>query len=206
VRHFFIRAIVGAYRQGEGSFHPVARVQVSTGDNLPPGDYLYLLARTTIRAAREQDALLPVVVNLQTLEALDEDSAELCLGRMAREGTDMPQPLFSAEELDRAYSVAESILVERFEARRANVERVNQAFVDARLASVRESYRLKISRKGTLLDTARSRNQPPSYIRMLEGTIRNLSAEQQKREGEIEQLRSVTAEHAPIAAGIVRVL
>ena len=41
---------------------------------------------------------------------------------------------------------------------------------------------------------------------MLEGTIRNLSAEQQKREGEIEQLRSVTAEHAPIAAGIVRVL
>ncbi len=204
VRHFFIRAIVDAYRQGEGSLHPVARVGLTRGDN-PPGDYLYLLARATIRAAREQDALLPVVVSLQSLEALEEDAAELCLGRMVGEGTDTPQPLLDAETLSRAYSAAESILVERFEARRENAERVNQAFVDARLASVRESYRLKISRKQTLLDSARRRNQPPSYIRMLEGTIRNLTAEQQKRESEIEHLRSVTAEHVPIATGILRV-
>jgi len=118
----------------------------------------------------------------------------------------MPQPVLSADTLDRAYTIAESILVERFETRRANVERLNQAFVDARLASVRESYRLKISRKQVLLEGARKRNQPPSYIRMLEGTIRNLTVEQQKREGEIDRLRSVTAEHAPTAAGILRVI
>jgi hypothetical protein len=41
---------------------------------------------------------------------------------------------------------------------------------------------------------------------MLDGTIRNLKAEQQKREGEIEELRAVTAEHVPIATGILRVL
>jgi len=41
---------------------------------------------------------------------------------------------------------------------------------------------------------------------MLDGTIRNLRAEQQKREDEIEELRSVTAEHVPIATGILRVL
>jgi hypothetical protein len=40
---------------------------------------------------------------------------------------------------------------------------------------------------------------------MLEGTIRNLTAEQQKREAEIEQLQFVTAEHVLIAAGILRV-
>jgi hypothetical protein len=40
---------------------------------------------------------------------------------------------------------------------------------------------------------------------MLEGTIRNLTAEQQKREVEIEQLRSVTAEHVPIATGFLSV-
>src|SRR5450759_3778464 len=39
------------------------------------------------------------------------------------------------------------------------------------------------------MDSARTRNHPPSYIRMLEGTIRNMTAEQQKREAEIEQLR-----------------
>jgi superfamily II DNA or RNA helicase len=205
VRHFFIRAIVEAYRHGEGSFHPVARVGLDTTDGLPPGDYLYLLARATIRAAREQDALLPVLINLHSLEALDEDAGEMCLGRMVLEGADTAPPALDADVLRTGYSTAESILVERFEDRRGNVERVNQAFVDARLASVRESYRLKISRKQTLLESARTRNQPASYIRMLEGTIRNLTAEQQKREADIEQLRSVTAEHVPVAAGILRV-
>jgi secreted Zn-dependent insulinase-like peptidase len=38
VRHFFIRAIVEAHRQGEGSFHPVARVGLDAADDLPPGD------------------------------------------------------------------------------------------------------------------------------------------------------------------------
>ncbi len=206
VRHFFIRAIVDEYHRGEGSFHPVARVRLGPAENLPAGDYLYLLARATIRAAREQDALLPVLVNLQSMEALDEDAAELCLGRMVGEGSDIAPPSLKADVLCRGFTAAESTLVERFQARRANVERVNQAFVDARLGSVRESYRLKITRKQALLDRARARNQPPSYIRMLDGTIRNLRAEQQKREAEIEELRSVTAEHVPIATGILRVL
>ena len=163
------------------------------------------MARATIRAAREQDALLPVIINLRSLEILDEDASELCLGRMVREGADIAPPSLDADTLDAGYSAAESILVERFEARRGQAERVNQAFVDARVTSVRESYRLKISRKQTLLDNARKRNQPASYIRMLEGTIRNLTAEQQKREIEIEQLRSVTAEHVPIATGVLSV-
>src|SRR5262249_18773325 len=143
----------------------------------------------TIRAAREQDALLPVLINLRSLQAVDEDVGELCLGRMVHEGADTGPLLFDADALRTGYCAAETVLVERFESRRANVERVNQAFVDARIASVRESYRLKISRKQALLEGARTRNQPTSYIRMLEGTIRNLTAERQRRETEIEQLR-----------------
>jgi len=205
VRHFFIRGIVDAYTNGQHVFHPVARVGLGTGGETL-GDYLYLVARATIHAAREQDALLPVLVNLQTLKVLDEDAAELCLGRMVREGEDVPPQPIDAEIMGQAYSLAESVLGERFQSRRENTERINQAFVAARLASVRESYRLKISRKRVLLDNARNRNQAASYIRMLEGTIRNLEAEQHNRELEIEKLRTVTAEHAPIAAGIVRVL
>jgi hypothetical protein len=205
VRHFFIQAIVEAYRKDEGSFHPVARIGLGQALSSSPGDYFYLVARATIHAAREQDTLLPVIVNLRTMEALDEDASESCLGRMVGEGTETGPPSIDAAILKRTYSVAESILMERFDAKRANAERVNQAFVDARLASVRESYRLKISRKQTLLDNARNRNQTASYIRMLEGTIRNLAAEQQKREAEIDQLRTVTAEHVPIAAGVLRI-
>jgi hypothetical protein len=122
---------------------------------------------------------------------------------MVREGEDIAPPSIGSDAIRSGYAVAEAILVERFEARRASVERMNSAFVEARVASVRESYRLKIARKQTLLDNARVRNQPASYIRMLEGTVRNLAAEQRTREAGIEQLRSVTAEHVLIAAGIL---
>ncbi len=205
VRHFFIRAIVNEYRQGGGQFHPVARVRLDAADSIPAGAYLYLVARATIRAAREQDTLLPAIVNLESLDALDEDTSEICLARMVSEGKDSPVPAIENEVLQRAYAAAESVLAERFQTRRDSAERLNQAFVDARLASVRESYRLKIERKQGLLERARAHNQQASYLRMLEGGIRNLKAEQESREAEIERLRSVTAEHAIIAAGILEV-
>jgi superfamily II DNA or RNA helicase len=205
VRHFFIRAIVNEYSQVDGHFHPIARLQMTPSQNLPAGDYLYLVARATIRAAREYDALLPLVVNLQSLRALDEDDAELCLGRMVCEATDVQVPIFDEGVLDRAYNTAESILVERFQLRRDGIERLNQAFVDARLASVQESYRLKIQRKKDLLERAHTNNRQHSYIRMLEGGIRNLTAEWESRESGIERLRSLTAEHVLTAAGVLQI-
>ena len=205
VRHFFIRAIVNEYSRSESHFHPVARIRLGSSDSLPPGDYLYLLSRATIRSARQQDALFPVIVNLESSEVLEEDVAEQCLGHMVAEGIDTPPPNFDIACLKRAYSAAESIMAERFQARRESAERLNQAFIDARLASVSESYRLKIQRKTALLESARLKKQAASYIRMLEGGIRNLVAEQGVREAEIEQLRSVTAEYTAIATGILRV-
>ncbi|MGC4048330.1 MAG: helicase-related protein [Paludibaculum sp.] len=205
VRHFFVRAILASYRSGAAHFHPVAAVQLKRSDSLPAGDYLYLLSRATIRSAREQDALFPVIVDLQTLETVDEEIAEHCLSRMVAEGSDAPPAAIDTERLQCAFTIAESTMAERFHARREDVERLNQAFVDARLSSVRESYRLKIQRKNALLDNARAKKQQLSYIRMLEGGIRNLSAERDLREQTIERLRDVTAEHILTAAGLLHV-
>ena len=118
----------------------------------------------------------------------------------------MPVPALDPEILQRAYQAGQTILVERFNARRDSVERLNQAFVGARMASVTESYRLKISRKTILLENARARQQQLSYIRMLEGTIRRLIDEQQIRQAEIEALRSITAEYTIKAAGVLAVV
>jgi SNF2 family DNA or RNA helicase len=206
VRHFLIRGIVDEYRQVGAHLHPVARVQLISSDSLPAGEYLYLLARATIRAAREQDVLLPVVVNLKSLAFLDEDAAELCLSRVVSAGTDAPIPDIDEQTLRDAYLAAESGLAQKFQTRRDKVERLNQAFVDARLASVRESYRSKIQRKKALLERAQANKQAASYIRMLEGGIRNLIAEQGSRESQINQLRSVTAEHSTTAVGFLNVV
>ena len=206
LRHFFIRAVVNDLQRNENQLHSVARVQLTSSDTLPQGEYVYLLGRATIHAAREQDALLPVIVNATSFDARSEDASELCLGRMVVEGTDMPVPAVDPEILRRAYQVGQTVLVERFNARRDNVERLNQAFVGARLASVTESYRLKISRKRILLENARAKQQQLSYIRMLEGTIRRLIDEQEIRQGEIEGLRAITAEYSIKAAGVLSVV
>jgi hypothetical protein len=206
VRHFFIRAIVEEFRETENQFHSVARVQLTSSDTLPRGEYVYLLGRATIRAARQQDAFLPVIIHATSFDVLSEDSSELCLGRMVIEGTDMPAPSLEPEVLQRAYQAGQNILVERFNARRDGVERLNHAFVAARMASVTESYKLKISRKNTLLQNALAKQQQLSYTRMLEGTIRKLKDEQQIRQAEIESLRTITAEYTIKAAGVVSVV
>ena len=91
----------------------MARVQLTASDTLPRGEYLYLLGRATIRAAREQDALLPVIVNASSLDVLSEDASELCLGRMVIEGADMPVPSIEPEILQQAYQTAQTVLVEQ---------------------------------------------------------------------------------------------
>jgi SNF2 family DNA or RNA helicase len=206
VRHFFIRAIVDEFRRNESHFHSVARLQLPASEVLLKGEYAYLLGRATIRAAREQDALIPVFVNLRSLLVLGEDASEICLGRMVIEGADCSSPDPEPMILRDAYSVGETVLEKRFTTRREGVERLNQAFVDSRKASVAESYRLKIARKTSLLQTAREKQRQLSYIRMLEGTIRKLKDEQELRLAEIEKQRLITAEFSVKASGLLIVV
>lgn len=203
VRHMLIRAIVDEFQRNESDLHPVAAVQMSAPDLGMTGSFLYLIARATIRSAREQDALLPVLVDLSTLEALGEDVSEQILARAVAEAGDFQEAADDPELLQAAFDVAERHMVDRFQSRREDVERLNQAFVDARLASVRESYKLKIRKKRQLLERAEEKGQKVSYIRMLQGYIRNLDAEQKRKEDEISQLRKVSAEHTICAAGVI---
>jgi superfamily II DNA or RNA helicase len=205
VRHFFVQGIIREYQKRSGHFHPVAAIELASSDVIPAGAYLYLIARATIHAAREQDTLLPVIVNLKSKQALGEDESETCLARMVSEGRDMPEPLIDADTLGAVYEVAESVLAERFEARRQQVERLNEAFVSARLASVKESFNQRIGQRKALLEQALNNKRQASYVRMLEGGIRNLEAELDRRISEIEHQRTVTADFHTIAAGILQV-
>jgi hypothetical protein len=205
VRHFLIRGIVQEYLKGFGHFHPVASIQLSSSDVNPAGLYLYLVARATIRAARDQDTLLAVFVNLKTGQLMDEDAAEICLSRMVSEGKDWSRPTVEQDTLRRAYQIAESAVAQRFKARRQEVERLNEAFVNARLASVKESFEQKIAQRKAQLELALANMRQASYVRMLEGGIRNLEAERDRRVSEIELQRAVTADFCPIAAGILQV-
>ena len=205
VRHFLIRSIVREYSKQVSDFHPVAALRLTASGSLPSGSYVYVIGRATIRAAREQDLLLPVFVRLGSNKEISEDDSELTLGRMATDATTLSAPEPDPEQLYSALQAAESVFTERLRIRRQETERLNAAFIDARLSSVMGSYGLKLARKRELLARGKAKNQG-NYVRMLEGSIKRLESERELREREIESRRAITAEHSVKAVGILDVV
>lgn len=210
VRHPFVRGIVKYYREHRQDFHAIARVRIEATDGAPAGEYLYVVAVVTIFAARfperERKALLAAIVSLESFCALDPDTSEIVLGEMIRKGATASYPAQENEKFRRAWEVAYKELEHRFDAQKKEAIRINEEMVNLRLDSIRKSYDSKIRKKENLLAQARQRGREARYIRMLEGSIRNLKAERASRLEEIERLRSVTGEFSIIAAGYLHVV
>jgi superfamily II DNA or RNA helicase len=206
VRHFVVRGIVSYYRENTEVFHRVARITIEREVGIAPGRYLYLVARARIFAARQRNALLPVITNLESLESLSEDACEVALGKMIREGNTPEEfPLIETDDLQRTYHVAVEVLEQRFNAQKKEAVRVNHAMVDTRVASVQQSYESKLLKKRQLLNMATDKGRDQRYIRMLQGYIRNLEQERSIRMEGIEKLRTVTGEFETIAAGFLQI-
>jgi hypothetical protein len=206
VRHFLVRGIVAYYRDQSESFHRVARISVKVRPEFQRGKYLYLVGHAKIHAARERNALLPVILRLSDLQVLDETTAEVLLGNMIREGTTPAAvPDIDAGLLDRAYAKAYETLEERFRILKKETARVNDAMVEARTASLQQSYEIKIQKKRHLLSQAVDRHRDARYIRMLEGYIKHLERERYAKIEQVEELRRLTGEFSEVAAGYLNV-
>jgi superfamily II DNA or RNA helicase len=206
VRHFLVRGIVAYYRENSNAFHRVARIAIHRDTGIPPGQYLYLVARAVIFAAQRRNALLPVLVGIGSREFLNEDACEVALGTMIREGVTPDEfPAMEVDGIQSAYELAVEVLERRFDAQKKDAVRVNSAMVDARLTSVQQSYQVKILKKRQLLASAAQKGRDPRYVRMLQGYIRNLEQERSIRLEEIEKFRSVTGQFDTIAAGFLEV-
>jgi superfamily II DNA or RNA helicase len=206
VRHFFVRGIVAYYRDHAESFHRVARISLRECKEIRRGEYLYLVGRARLHAARERNALLPVLVRMPDLHVMDELTSEIALGHMIREGTP-PEglPELDPNLLERAYAKAYETLEERFRRSKQEAARVNDAMVTSRIASLQQSYDVKVQKKRHLLSQAIDRHRDARYIRMLEGYIRHLERERQAKVNQVEELRQLTGDFAEIAAGYLKV-
>ena len=89
--------------------------------------------------------------------------------------------------------------------RRTELAQLNEATVSSRLISLEQSFTTKVAKKEQQLVQAREKKSPGRYIQMLEGTLRRLRLEYQKRREEIEQGRKLDLSFERIASGIVRV-
>jgi SNF2 family DNA or RNA helicase len=205
VHHPLVHAIALHYQDHTDELHPVARIQVNENGH-GRGDFIYSIYRLEINGAQHEHFLKPVFVSLDRKSVLDEESAEDLLSRVVTEGTTIDlAPPYQPEMLATALHKAEDVFGAYLDEQRRQAARINEARVEVRLASLKQSYEARIAKKEEQLRIAHSKGSSAQYIRLLEGTIRRLRSDYQKRVGELEEERKLELTFDRVAAGFLRV-
>lgn len=207
IYHPLVAAIKSHYWENPGELHPVAKVQVQT-NVVPEGEYLYMIYLLKIECARSRNLMETVFVPCAPhLSEVSPEAGELLLSQMVTEGRTYED--FGGYEqsvMEKFIEQGIEVLATRISQRKDDAERINEALVVGRLASLNRSFEVKIDKKKELLRKANEKRADHRYIRMLEGGIRNLNTEYEKKRRKFEAQRQVNINHMPKGGGVVQVL
>lgn len=202
--HPLIQSIVRHYEADVSALTPVAAFGLHT-ESLEPGEYLYSLDLVRVSGVRARRYLDPTVVHLKSRHVVGEATSRELIGAIIAEGYDVPIDQISAgaDQIAAARRAAVDELGRRIDERRRSLGRTNEQLADARLASLKASHEAKRHSKVEQLDRARAGDRPPHYVRMLEGSIRNLDAAFRAKVQEVERARAFDVSYEAVAAGIL---
>ena len=205
-QHPLMQSIVGHYRTTASELHPVSVVAVSTSA-VTPGWYLYSIDLVRASGVRPRAFLEPTLVRLPSMEVAEVEAGRELLGTLVEEGTHIPRESVtaSAEQVLEARRAALESLGERIKERRDHLARANGRLADSRLGSLRASYEARLRQKKKMLEQARERRSDARYIRMLEGTLRNINTEYEVKAAVIEESRAFDMSFSTVAAGLLLV-
>jgi len=160
---------------------------------------------TELTGARPVKDLEVVAFLLGSDNPLSADECEDLLSLMIREASSVPPARRSAQVSEALCSLADEVLVLRLEERFRERQRINDALVSNRLASIRESFERNAHIRKERIEQARSRRRKETYIRGLETGLRNLEEAHCKKVQEIEATRRLDRSFLPGGAGVVEV-
>jgi ATP-dependent helicase HepA len=214
IHHPLIRAIVRHYEEHQEELHPVARVTLPSElisreeslRRLESGDYLYFIYRLEIQGTRSERTLQAVFVRADTGTPLSRDLSEDVLSEMVTKGsTPETVPDCNPNATVRAQGIADSEFGDYLEKRKSELTKLNEAMVNSKLISLEQSYAIKVAKKEHQLISAREKKSPARYIQMLEGTVRRLRFDYEKRKEEVERGRNLDLSFERVAAGILTI-
>ena len=137
--HPLIRAITAYYDEHPTELHPVSYVQVASA-MIPRGTYAWFLYVTEITGARPMKDLEVVAVSIDSNNSLSSDQCEDLLSSMIAEASSVPPAQRTTQVPDALCSRADEVLLLRLEERFRERQRSNDALVNNRLASIKESF------------------------------------------------------------------
>lgn len=198
--HPLLRAVRLYYKDNQDSLHPVAKVAL--GKAPVAGKFLYRLYLVEMTGARHVRTLESSFINLDTSDVLDSETSEVLLSRIVTEGKTCPDdPLLTEVTIDEMARKADEVFIARIGEKERELRRINDALVANRIASLEASFKAKETKKLELLDRAKRGGKDPRYIRMLEGGLKNIRNDYERKRAEIEAGRTVRKEYSLIAAG-----
>lgn len=204
--HPLVRSVAKYYSENPAELHPVSAIRVASRA-VPDGAYAWVVCLTEVTGARPVKELDFVLVDRRTGSEIDADAGDALFWAMLSQGTSVPvgEQREAGPELSALLEVAESIGIRRLNARFLERTRLNNATVDARLASLAAAHARNLATREERLELAYSRSRAPQYLRMLEGGIRKLKGVYEIKRRELEAQRTLGRSVNIEAAGIVEV-
>jgi hypothetical protein len=191
--HPLVRAVKAHYEQNTAGLHPVAFVGLKSV-RVKPGRYVWFLFETTITGARPERELDLIVFPEASRDPLPVEESQDLLTELIAGAEAIPSGRRQVEIDPEVGTVAQETAATRLEQRKIMRSRVNDALVERRLASLRESLERNRRIQEQRLATARERGRKESYLRGIESRIRNLESTYERRRQEIERGRNLGEE------------
>jgi superfamily II DNA or RNA helicase len=205
-QHFLIQTIVRYYEKHPDRLHPVAAVEVRS-TFVPSGDYVYLLYLIEQQSARPGKTLVPIFIGVGSFAVLPNDTSERLLSEMIVSSGTLGSIVLDEGMVDKVAQIADESIGEHIKQVRADLSRTNEDAISRKLASLDATHVPRRRRVQEQLDRAQQSGQmPPHYIRMLEGTIRNIDERYEEKRKSIAAGRQVDLQLDLFAGGVVRVI
>ena len=165
------------------------------------GEYLVVFTVMEATGYRPTSQLVPIALNLETLERADDIGDEVM--RAIAEGELRPSPPSRPQQLREALRLLLQARSELRSERQRDAEVRNDQLVGDQIRAMESSYALKTRRAAELLDRMRREGKSEKICALYEGRIRTLAARETERRRELEGRRGVAVRINPVAVGIV---
>jgi hypothetical protein len=202
--HPLIRAVSSYYEEHASQLHPVSYTRVRL-DAVPAGAYAWFLYVIEITGARPLKDHELVALRIPDGPALSSDDSEALLAEMLVSAESMPPPLRHHRVERDVPAYADDILATRLEHWFRERQRLNDALVAHRLASLEQTFKRTETQRQRAIDVARTRERRESYVKGLETALRNLRSAHEARVREITAGKVLGKSFQLRSAGIVEV-
>ncbi|GAB4511096.1 MAG: hypothetical protein OHK0046_08710 [Anaerolineae bacterium] len=196
--HLLVDLALEHYRQIQNGM-PALRGLEITGPESELGTGYFFIYALDENSARKNRTLLSVIILDDGRIA--EQTSSFVLGQIHERGENILID-HSEQSLDQAQAIADRWMSDQRERRRTFISDQNEALIAARVAAVRQTYKVKVARA----EATREKVDDVRLKRLYDGQVRNLQAELETRIETIHQGQAFSISYNLVALGRVRIV